>query len=100
MMPSRTQLADSLTARLDRLSADAKFLAQVGASIGREFIYRLIAQVSQMERELVDAALRDLESSGLVFRRGEPPDSRVSVQTRHWFRTLPMGVCYANAKKS
>ena len=28
-----------------------------------------------MERELVDAALRDLESSGLVFRRGEPPDS-------------------------
>ena len=68
-------LADSLTARLDRLNDDAKYAAQVGASIGREFPYRLIAQVSQITRDALDVALKELESAGLVLRRGQPPDA-------------------------
>ena len=39
-------LADSLTARLDRL-ADAKGVAQLGAAIGRQFSYELLAAVSE-----------------------------------------------------
>ena len=48
-------LQDSLMARLDRL-APVKEVAQIGASIGREFSYSLLAAVSSMrEAELKDA---------------------------------------------
>jgi predicted ATPase len=40
-------LHDSLMARLDRL-APIKEIAQIGAAIGREFSYRLLAAVSRM----------------------------------------------------
>jgi class 3 adenylate cyclase len=43
----------SLMARLDRLGSASKELAQIGALLGREFTYRLIALVAQRdEREL------------------------------------------------
>ena len=42
-------LHDSLMARLDRLAA-AKEVAQVGAVIGREFPYRLLAAVARRRR--------------------------------------------------
>ena len=65
-------LHDSLTARLDRLMP-VKEVAQIGAAIGREFSYELLALVTPLrENELHDALAR-LEESELVFRRGTPP---------------------------
>jgi class 3 adenylate cyclase/tetratricopeptide (TPR) repeat protein len=70
-------LHDSLVARLDRLGS-AKEAAQVGAAIGREFSYALIAAASDMKEPELRAALAALENAGLVLRRGEPP---VSIYT-------------------
>ena len=64
----------SLMARLDRLGP-AKEVAQVGAAIGREFPYELLAAVAPLpEAELRDA-LERLAASGLVHRRGAPPEA-------------------------
>ncbi|MFN0316469.1 MAG: AAA family ATPase [Burkholderiales bacterium] len=67
-------LRDSLMARLDRFPA-AKEIAQIGAAIGREFSYELIAAVVQHTRTELDSALNQLTESGLAFRRGTPPDT-------------------------
>jgi class 3 adenylate cyclase/tetratricopeptide (TPR) repeat protein len=65
-------LQASLMARLDRLGA-AKGVAQVGATIGREFSHALLsAVVSKPEPELL-AALEHLIATGLLFRQGVPP---------------------------
>ncbi|MDM0072464.1 AAA family ATPase [Variovorax sp. J31P207] len=73
-------LQDSLMARLDRL-APAKEVAQAGAVIGREFGYRLVAEVlCAMGPREVDAALAELVHSELVFRRGTPPDATYSFK--------------------
>src|SRR5262249_15433347 len=46
----------SLMARIDRLGPAAKEIAQVGAAIGREFLYELLAAITQStEAELQDA---------------------------------------------
>jgi len=67
-------LRDSLMARLDRI-ASIKHVAQVGAAIGREFTYELIAALTVMsEASLVDA-LSLLTASGLTFARGTIPKS-------------------------
>ena len=65
-------LRDSLVARLDRL-APVKEVAQIGAAIGREFGYELLAAVSRFgDNELKDA-LAQLAAAELVFARGSPP---------------------------
>ena len=69
-----TTLHDSLMARLDRL-APVKEVAQIGAVIGREFGHELLAAVSPLLRAELDAALDQLVSSELVFRRGAPPEA-------------------------
>jgi class 3 adenylate cyclase/tetratricopeptide (TPR) repeat protein len=67
-------LRDSLMARLDRF-VPVKEIAQIGAAIGREFSYELIAAVAPMPEAQLDDALVQLSASGLAFRRGTPPDS-------------------------
>ena len=67
-------LRDSLTARLDRSPA-AKEIAQIGAAIGREFGYELIAAVAPHSKTDLDSALNQLTESGLAFRRGTPPEA-------------------------
>lgn len=67
-------LRDSLTARLDR-SHEAKEIAQIGAAIGREFSYELMAAVAPHTPSELDGALRQLTESGLAFRRGTPPEA-------------------------
>jgi predicted ATPase/class 3 adenylate cyclase len=68
-------LQDSLTARLDRL-APVKEVAQIGAAIGREFAYELLAAVAPVrDHELADA-LHQLVAAGLLFRHGQPPEAR------------------------
>jgi len=65
-------LQDSLMARLDRLGP-AKGVAQLAAVIGREFPYELLAAVTSRDTATLTAALDQLGSAELVYRRGTPP---------------------------
>jgi class 3 adenylate cyclase/tetratricopeptide (TPR) repeat protein len=67
-------LRDSLMARLDRVMP-VKEVAQIGASIGREFSYELISAIAPIEQPELDDALARLTDSGLAYRRGTPPDA-------------------------
>jgi predicted ATPase len=67
-------LHDSLMERLDRLAA-AKRIAQLGAAIGRSFSHDLVAALSDIPEKTLCSALDQLVSSGLVARRGLPPDA-------------------------
>ena len=67
-------LRDLLMARLDRFMP-VKEIAQIGAAIGREFSYELIAAVAPMPQAQLDDSLAQLSESGLAFRRGTPPDA-------------------------
>jgi class 3 adenylate cyclase len=67
-------LRDSLMARLDRF-APVKEIAQIGAAIGREFSYELIAAVAPHPKPELDHALGQLTASGLAFQQGTPPDA-------------------------
>jgi class 3 adenylate cyclase len=64
-------LRDSLMARLDRF-APVKEVAQIGAAIGREFSYELIAAVAPHAKPALDQALAQLVQSGLAFQQGRP----------------------------
>ncbi len=64
-------LRDSLMARLDRF-APVKEIAQIGAAIGREFSYELIAAVAPHAGPELDRALAQLTQSGLAFQQGTP----------------------------
>jgi class 3 adenylate cyclase/tetratricopeptide (TPR) repeat protein len=76
-IPSTLQA--SLVARLDRL-ASPKDVAQIGAAIGREFSHELIAAVSDLAPMDLDPALERLTASGLISRRGIPPDATYSFK--------------------
>jgi class 3 adenylate cyclase/predicted ATPase len=67
-------LHDSLLARLDRLGP-AKETAELGAALGREFSYELLAAVSELEERKLQNALAQLASAELIFCRGRPPDA-------------------------
>jgi predicted ATPase len=67
-------LLGSLTARLDRLGS-SKEIAQIGAAIGREFSYRLIAAVAKISEFSLQTAIDQLATCGLISVRGEPPDA-------------------------
>ena len=67
-------LRNSLMARLDRF-APVKEIAQIGAVIGREFSYELLAALAPHAQPERDRALAQLIESGLAFQRGAPPDA-------------------------
>jgi tetratricopeptide (TPR) repeat protein len=67
-------LQDSLMARLDQ-SAPVRELAQLGATIGREFSHQLLARIWPPENEDLDKAIDQLVGSELVFRRGTGPET-------------------------
>jgi predicted ATPase len=65
----------SLMERLDRLGPEAKQVAQIGAAIGREFSYELVAALGDVtETRLLDS-LKSLGGSGLIFEHGTPPSA-------------------------
>jgi class 3 adenylate cyclase/tetratricopeptide (TPR) repeat protein len=66
-------LQASLLARLDRLGREAKEIAQIGAVIGRDFNYDLLAEVAGGSTNDLDAKLDRLVGSKLVYRRGATP---------------------------
>jgi class 3 adenylate cyclase/predicted ATPase len=67
-------LHDSLTARLDRLSP-IKEIAQIGATIGREFSHSLLEAVSPIKGDTLQEALRQLMEAELIYGRGAPPQA-------------------------
>ncbi|HEV8714418.1 MAG TPA: AAA family ATPase, partial [Candidatus Binatia bacterium] len=65
-------LQDSLMARLDRLGP-AKEVAQLGATLGREFSYELIQAVSPLGEATLQQALAKLVTAEVLYQRGLAP---------------------------
>ncbi|MBI3800143.1 MAG: AAA family ATPase, partial [Deltaproteobacteria bacterium] len=70
-----TTLHDSLMARLDRLST-VKEVAQLGATLGREFTYELLQAVSPLDAAELQRDLTRLVEAELLYQRGFPPQAR------------------------
>jgi class 3 adenylate cyclase/predicted ATPase len=70
----------SLMARLDRLGPAAREIAQVGAAIGREFSYQLLAAAAQRTQVEMREAIGRLVDAGLVFQRGVAPQAIFSFK--------------------
>ena len=67
-------LFGSLAERLDRLGPD-KEIAQIGAAIGHEFSYSLIAAVAPISDLELQSALARLAAADLIFVKGKFPNS-------------------------
>jgi len=65
-------LQDLLTARLDRLGP-AKEVAQLGATLGREFSYELMQAASPLDEKTLRERLYRLVETELVVQHGLPP---------------------------
>jgi class 3 adenylate cyclase/predicted ATPase len=68
-------LHDSLMARLDRL-ATVRDVAQLAATLGREFSYELIRAVSSLDEAALQRELARLVEAELLYQRGLPPQAR------------------------
>jgi class 3 adenylate cyclase len=69
-----TTLHDSLMARLDRLAA-VKGLAQLGATLGREFSYELLQAVSPWDEGTLRQGLQRLVAAEFLYQQGLPPQA-------------------------
>jgi predicted ATPase len=67
-------LQDSLMARLDRLMT-GKVIAQLGATIGRQFSYELLRAIAQLSDRTLHEELSRLVKAEIVYQRGMPPHS-------------------------
>jgi len=67
-------LQDSLMARLDRLAL-VKGVAQLGATLGREFSYELLQAVSTLDGATLREALERLVEAELLYQQGQPPQA-------------------------
>ncbi len=87
-------LQDSLMARLDRLGP-TKEIAQLGATIGREFSYELLHAVANQDEDSLQRGLRQLVEVELLYQRGLPP------QTTYLFKhALIQDTAYQSLLKS
>jgi predicted ATPase len=81
-------------ARLDRLGA-AKEIAQLGATLGREFSYELLHAVSLVDEASLQQALAKLVEAEVLYQRGLAP------QTRYTFKhALIQDAAYQSVLKS
>src|SRR5262249_14746735 len=87
-------LQASLLARLDPL-APARDVAQIGAALGRQFSHELIGAVAAMPPAQLDAALAQLMSAELIYRRGTPPDAEYTFK-----HTLVQDAAYSTLLRS
>jgi predicted ATPase len=69
-----TTLHDSLMARLDRLAA-VKAMAQLGATLGREFSYDLLQAVAPWDEGSLQRGLHQLVEAEFLYQRGLPPQA-------------------------
>jgi len=70
-----TTLHDSLMARLDRLGP-AKQVAQLGATLGREFSYEVLQAILPLEEATLQHRLSQLVEAELLYQRRLPPQAR------------------------
>jgi len=68
-------LQDILMARLDRLEP-GKAVAQLGATVGREFSYALLAAVSPLDESVLQHGLAQLVDAELLYQRGHLPQAQ------------------------
>src|SRR5262245_3285033 len=61
-------------ARLDRLAA-VKGLAQLGATLGREFAYELLQAVAPWDEETLQRGLHQLVAAEFLYQQGLPPQA-------------------------
>src|SRR5439155_1642314 len=66
-----TTLQDSLMARLDRLAV-VKAVAQLGATLGRQFSYRLLQAVSPLDELTLQHGLQQLGDAELLSSLPDP----------------------------
>jgi len=88
-------LHGSLMARLDRLGAAAREIAQAGAAAGREFAYELLHAIAPRTEAEVRNALDRLVGAGLLFQRGAPPQASYSFK-----HTLVQDAAYSTLLRS
>jgi predicted ATPase len=69
-----TTLHDSLMARLDRLGP-VKAMAQLGATLGREFSYALLQAVSPWDEVTLQRGLQQLVETEFLYQRGVLPQA-------------------------
>jgi tetratricopeptide (TPR) repeat protein len=67
-------LHEALLARLDRLGS-AKGVAQLGATLGRQFPYALLRAVALLEDGPLQRDLTVLVAAELLYQRGQPPQA-------------------------
>ena len=68
-------LQDSLMARLDQL-ATVREVAQLAATLGREFSYELLQAVSPLDEAILQKELARLVEAEILYQRGLPPHSK------------------------
>ena len=89
-----TTLQEALLARLDRLST-ARQVAQLGATLGREFSYELLQAVTPLSKIDLQAALNKLVEAEILYQRG------VGEQARYFFKhALIQDTAYQSLLKS
>jgi class 3 adenylate cyclase/predicted ATPase len=67
-------LQDALMARLDRL-ASVKEVAQLCATLGREFAYEVLRAVAPLNEPTLQHGLEQLVDAELLYQRGIPPQA-------------------------
>jgi class 3 adenylate cyclase/predicted ATPase len=87
-------LQDSLMARLDRLMT-GKVIAQLGATIGRQFSYALLQAVAQLNDRTLQEELHRLIEAEIVYQRGVPPQATYTFK-----HALIQDAAYASLLKS
>ena len=74
-MPAReipATLQDLVMARLDRMEGDRE-VAQLAATLGREFSYELLAAVAALDEPTLQAELAKLVQAEILYPKGRPP---------------------------
>ena len=65
-------LQDLVMARLDRMEGERE-LAQLAATLGREFSYELLAAVAALDEPTLQAELAKLVQAEILYPKGRPP---------------------------
>ena len=68
-------LQDSLMARLDQL-APVREIAQLAATVGREFSYTLIQAIAPVDETSLQHSLSFLVQKEILYQKGQPPQAR------------------------
>jgi tetratricopeptide (TPR) repeat protein len=73
-------LQESLFARIDQASPDARELIHVCAVIGRRFFHKLLVAVAELTDAKLDNALTELVERGLLQRTGHAPNAEYAFK--------------------